>query len=508
MAEQRPVSDNQGSLGVSDDVLDLSKNNRDEIPAEIPQNVDVRLLQEMLSNHSSELKREWKRDIGESMEILVKQGQFLQLLMKQCKEDRHVLNALTLAVSTPNVPKCVLSLRPQTRAQIATLDFYLSQEVFVKVGAHIILKYVIAHARNSDHSFENPHSTLELLFFAPPANMRQQERTTGHGKAFMDMRVSLTIEYVHNCCVKAKAVAKENSDILATANVQEIASSRINEEIQDYSPDQRHVDEAFVKQAVWTSEGYLSESDIRFACRHMVNKSGRRSTKNADGDGEELWKGKSRKYATLEEEIKQELVKDIWRRETEWLSFSRNDARRFLTKTIGFLFLPISHAKWEYIAPRDYYGKIDTVKLTRVYKGDDIGHLQIANRENGRHWEEMLKMFPRLRFRCSYDVTLCRDERTRGQKQDKVVRMEREICILDTALRFTTYYQQCECHEELMRLAPESLQVTYLVAMSFAAMLEEAFKVFVRIRKPSRNHDSEVPENSSDREGRNANELR
>ena len=95
--------------------------------------------------------------------MIRRQNGTIQLLLKQCREDSHVLNALTLAVSASNVPKYVLALRPQTRAQIATLDYYLSPDLFVKVGAHIILKYVIAHVQKSEHSFENCNSVLEFL---------------------------------------------------------------------------------------------------------------------------------------------------------------------------------------------------------------------------------------------------------------------------------------------------------------------------------------------------------
>ena len=295
---------------------------------------------------------------------------------------------------------------------------------------------------------------------------------TNDKKALMDMPLSLTIGYIYNYCANAKSITREKQSILSTSCAHDVSHSGITA-VDEYSSEQIDIDEAYLKQAIWTKEGFLSEKDIRSACENMLNKSKKRNTKSSEGDGDDVAKRNFRKYRTLEEEIKLELVKDIWRRETEWLSFSRNDARIFLTKSIGFLFVSVSREQWKFVAPREYYGKLEKLQLTKAYKGDEISQLQVVNRENGLRWENLLEMFLKLRFRCSYEVLVTKEERRRGRNQDNIVRIERKICILETAIRFVTYYQQCDCHEELMRLAPETLKVTYLVAMSFAGYLKK-----------------------------------
>ena len=55
--------------------------------------------------------------------------------------------------------------------------------------------------------------------------------------------------------------------------------------------------------------------------------------------------------------------------------------------------------------------------------------------------------------------------------------MDREICIIECALRCVALYHHAKSHDELMRLVAESLKVVYLTSMALATILESASKL-------------------------------
>ena len=88
----------------------------------------------------------------------------------------------------------------------------------------------------------------------------------------------------------------------------------------------------------------------------------------------------------------------------------------------------------------------------------------------------MIDKSPKLKFKCFYDAMVCGDEKRRAETSsgNKTIRVEQEVCLIETALKFITYYHQADSHDELMRFVAESLKCVYFVAMSFVTILEQA----------------------------------
>ena len=304
----------------------------------------------------------------------------MKFIVRGVQVEKNVLNAIAISLSSQKGPKKLHGLRPQTRAQLSTLDFYLSPELLTKVGVHIIIKFVVARAGDMEHTFEAPHEVLDILSFAPSAQERQRKRKTVKGEALREMRISLALGYLHNCSVRARVLKDKNASALKAADsagllgVDGSASAEHNaaERAQNY--------EAHVEQPIRTEPNYISAADIKEACNTMMGKKKRSPSCNHAENGDSIEDDESPRRKrrksnppkqTLDEEIRKEIVKEVWRRETEWLNVARQEARRFLTKALAFLFVSESNATWDYTAPREYFGRADTChsqRLTRAWK--------------------------------------------------------------------------------------------------------------------------------------------
>ena len=85
-------------------------------------------------------------------------------------------------------------------------------ELMVRVGVHIVSKFICAHVQKQGHTFEQAHSIFDVLFFAPGAKTRTTERRTTAGIAFRDMRSSVTKAYLTNCRALARQMEERSLD--------------------------------------------------------------------------------------------------------------------------------------------------------------------------------------------------------------------------------------------------------------------------------------------------------
>ena len=114
------------------------------------------------------------------------------------------------------------------------------------------------------------------------------------------------------------------------------------------------------------------------------------------------------------------------------------------------------------------------MSLTETYKGMEVGETRRVTVDSTALLRGMIDKFPKLKFKCFYDTMVCGDEKRRAQTSsgNKTIRVEQEVCLIETELKFITYYHQADSHDELMRFVTESLKCVYFVAMSFATILE------------------------------------
>ena len=128
---------------------------------------------------------------------------------------------------------------------------------------------------------------------------------------------------------------------------------------------------------------------------------------------------------------------------------------------------------WSYSAPREYFGRVEHVPLTETYKGMDIAETRRVTVANTGLLAYMLCKYPKLKFKCLYDAVVCDEKGNAGNSgTSSTIRMEQEVCIIETALKFITCYFQTDSHDELLRFVAESLKCVYFVAMSLAATLD------------------------------------
>ena len=169
------------------------------------------------------------------------------------------------------------------------------------------------------------------------------------------------------------------------------------------------------------------------------------------------------------------MCKEIWRRGTEFLNQARQEARKFITKTLGFLFNDLGGAEWEYKVPRQCYGRLEDIPTARVYIGENLEMTREAIAANKASMEQLFAMFPQMVVHCQYDTEVYESEKARDSKSGTVqrIRIARKICILDVAQLFTMHYFRVENKEEYLRLVEESLKIVYLVACSISKMLEQ-----------------------------------
>ena len=354
-----------------------------------------------------------------------------------------------------------------------------------RAGAYIICKYVVAHVSTLRQNFETGTDVMDLLLFAPNAENRSQMRQTGVGKAFKDMRYSLASNTVYNCCKYAEAVFQDNQAIREAL----LDENREHEVSGEFTKEGLDAHDAFLAQAIWTRPGYITREDVFEASNEMMRiqkteryEDGKRIVEEvACGDeGRKTKKPRlNPKMRTLDQEIRVEVVKKLWSIQTDWLNSSRQELRRYFTEILGFLFTEEANAHWKFSVPRSYYGRVSNVEKTKVYKGDELSHIMAVDTQNRETLQRLYYAFPRLKLNCSYNVQVCAEgkgKRKRGRKL-QTVKVDREICILECALKGITLFHQAQSHDELMRLVPEALQVVYLMGMALATILEKSSKL-------------------------------
>ena len=444
------------------------------------ENPTIAVLDTLFVKHYDRLERALENRISNVEKDMKKQLERLDDVSRHLKKNEDMLSAMALYVGSQNPIKKVQTLRPQTAAQLSTLKNYLNEDVLSKSGCHIVAKYSLAYVKKDEMTFATAMEILELMLFAPPAASRRVKRQSKHGKAFQDLRYSLMYNYVHNCRLQAersKENVREAVEYIAIAQAQDGATVPLQNQIKAY--------ETAIEPAIWTEKGFIGKQDVQNACDLMMGLVPRFATvcnhANSTG-GDEGARRKKRKTKdsarSLEEEIKQEIIQAMWREQTHWFNTSRQEARRFMTKCVGFLFDESSKSYWQYSVPRAYFGKVDDIGLTRVYKGDSFVQSHSVDEHNAQLLSNVISKFPDLRLSCSYQVSIHSQgpETTIDDHVDSTARIERELCLFDMALKFATYYFQVESHRELMRYVPESLKLVYMVAMAFGAMFEEASK--------------------------------
>ena len=87
-----------------------------------------------MKKHLAEAQAEWKKDFNTVLQCCKDNHTDIKEVISEGQVERKVLNAIAISLRAQNVPKKVHGLRPQTRAQLSTLDFYLDSGLMIKVG--------------------------------------------------------------------------------------------------------------------------------------------------------------------------------------------------------------------------------------------------------------------------------------------------------------------------------------------------------------------------------------
>ena len=433
-----------------------------------------RYMQDMRTMIQSELQKVNCRD--------EEQQEQLQRVEEKVESTDLMLCAMALRTAMKTKEKQREYLRPQVQVQVDLVKTYLTQDIMMRTGCHIICKVLTAHMTKLRHSFECAPEIFEVLLFAPDSENRTRMRRTETGRALKDIRYCLIGSYVHNCCRYAKEIDDENRAVREAL----LDSGRAQEVDKQLTLKDVEVRESFLNQAVWTRAGYITDEDMKDACDVMMRilsrkrwEKGLRSNDEPTEDGTTTPKSKQRRpnsaMYTLGKQIKHEVVKQMWRHQTDWLNWSRQELRKSMSKCLGFLFVDSANAQWKFKTPRSYYGKVDSIGKTRVYVGDELLNIESVTKHNKTMLNKLYADFPRLKLNCSYNVDICSGERgKRNWKKMDTVSVEREICLIECALKCVTVYNQLESHDELMRFVEESLHTVYLVAMALATILEQS----------------------------------
>ena len=136
----------------------------------------------MLKRVMQEVAIKWKLQLRDVKEVLFnKASKALKGVKEDIKDDRILLNALALFLNALNVSKRSKGLRRHTHSQIATIDYYITPKLMVRVGSHIVVKFAVAHASDLEHSLDAAYEILDVLLFAPSAQERRRKRKK-HGE--------------------------------------------------------------------------------------------------------------------------------------------------------------------------------------------------------------------------------------------------------------------------------------------------------------------------------------
>ena len=385
--------------------------------------------------------------------------------IRQCNS----INALALGMLPIKKPPKEVKL--QAMAFNPSVRRLCSFEVMCKSTIHIVCKFINCTIQCNNHSFNNPFQVLDLLFFTIDAKDKKGSINSEIGVLFKNMKTSMAFSYLAQCIKRAE---KENF-------VRTLLSSEDGNDRKDQDAEEMHL-----QKPVWTEPGFIEEHHMMYASDELfpLDDSNKENESPDDVNGTANESGAqqgppqkrrkvSEKGSSLDDQVRHEVCKEIWKSATEYLNLARHDSRRYLTEHLGFLFLDSGGAKWEYEIPDDYFGRAGSIPLAHTYTGKEAEQISLANLKNGRIVKEILAMFPKLSFKCQYTVKVYPTNSARNARRGpyKAIRMERKLCLWDLAKEFFKYYARTEHAEECYRYVAESFRTIYYIAMGFASML-------------------------------------
>ena len=362
----------------------------------------------IFEKHCNQLRLSMEKRWDKMEESMKEQKGSIEDVEKRMTSTEQMLSAIAArAFQHMGTGRNRSSLRGQTLAQMSLVKYFLTDDLRARSLSHIMCKYIVAHIEKFRQGFETGTDILDFMLFAPNSANRKRMRQTGVGRAFRDMRYSLASNTVFNCCKYAENLANSNQ-VIREALSDERGAVQVDRE---YTVERLDSNDSFLAQTVWTKVGYITNEDIveggnemmRIQTKSRWENGGRVEEEVAEeGDVRKTKKQRTNgKMRTLEREIRIEVVKKIWGKQTEWLNLSRQELRKFITQTLGFLFTEEANAEWSFTVPRIYYGKLSTVENTKVYKGDEILHLQTVDRQNEEILSRLFDKFPKLKLVCS-----------------------------------------------------------------------------------------------------------
>ena len=186
----------------------------------------------------------------------------------------------------------------------------------------------------------------------------------------------------------------------------------------------------------WTQDGFIKDSDIYKVVEnfHKCPLDDVALEGNEDSSSTRQQRIKRRKTSrsnsrSVDEDIRTEVCKEIWRRGTEFLNQAQQEARKYITKTIGFLFNDVGGAEWEYTVPRTYYNRLEDIPTARVYIGENLELIRdvLANSANKDAMTHLLNLFPLMVVHCQYDsgCEVYESEKARDNKSSGTVQRMR-----------------------------------------------------------------------------------
>ena len=387
------------------------------------------------------------------------------------KAQRGTMNALALGLMSNKRPLKGSSVEGMSYK--LSVNYLCSFELMCKSTVHIICKFLMTALQQSEHSLSNPYEILDYFMFAPAAKNRKQSRSTEFGMVFRKMSTALAFSYLSNCISKA-----EQTDFEKLAEVA----------LKNATAKDKNRDQCLLQRPVWTEEGFIQKHHMLDAIDlvnpvNETNKQNEAYTVINEDEIEFERSDKRRKIndrgQTLEDHIRKEVCAEIWKNGTDFLNLSRHDARRYFTRTLGFLFLDEFGVNWEFDLPSDYYNRVNDIPLAHTYTGSNADQIRLANLKNDKIYHDILAMFPKLTVKCEYTVNIYPSDKARNSRRGtcKSVRVERSICILGIAREFVKFYARVDTPHHFLRYVSESFQTMYMVAMAIAAMLHRASKM-------------------------------
>ena len=144
--------------------------------------VSISVVDELVRKHCDRIFEDIKKELGL---VNGKVDALEEQLKVSCETGRNtseILNAVALSFGTNAQSK--KGVRAHTMAQIRSVKRLLNFEVMVRVGVHIVSKFICAHIESHRHNYELAHVIFDVLFFVLGARTRTMDRRTTAGIAF------------------------------------------------------------------------------------------------------------------------------------------------------------------------------------------------------------------------------------------------------------------------------------------------------------------------------------